>query len=113
MRLIITGRQGSGKTTVRELLEAERKNLDLEEYDLSDFIDGAKDLYREEDHILLIDTPALLCDIRTQKNFLISLRNRESDCIKYVTELPKCTIIKNDNSLDMLRVIVKKFIKKL
>lgn len=108
MKVIVTGRTSSGKSTFKEIVES-LTNKDIIESDArSIFLP-----YHEGDKIVIIDTPAILCHNRTVRSFSMSDQKKEDDMLSYVTELPNCTIIKNAGSLDDFRVKIKKFIKTL
>lgn len=108
MKVIVTGRIASGKTSFKSIME-ELTQIDIIESHSRSLLSA----YKEGDRIVVIDTPAILCCIRSSISFSISDQKREDDMLSYVTELPNCTIIKNAGSLDDFRVKIKKFIKTL
>ena len=109
MKLIVTGRTGSGKSEFKDIAEL-LIHVDIIEITPSSFISA----YREGDKIVVVDTPAILCCTRAgEPSIIAGDQKREDYILSHVTELPNCTIIKNAGSLDDFRVKIKKFIRTL
>ena len=126
MKIYVTGRNGSGKSTFIEQVRQELEgpflskttsslltNNKIRPHLIETKLKNLADYYREGDLVVVIDTAAMLCSIRKDLSFSIKNANYENDLLRHVTELPKCTIIKNNDSIDTLRVQVKKYIKKI
>lgn len=107
MRVIVTGRSGSGKTTFKEIIKQIANTVT--DTDLCNFISS----YKEGDKVIVVDTPAILCWLRSGAILSTDDQKRDDAMISYVTELPNCTIIKNAGSLDEFRVKIKKLVKTL
>jgi len=105
-KLIITGRTNSGKSFFKKTIEG-LTNMEIVESNSRTFLS----IYKEGDKIVVVDTPAIICSIRSGLAFSVADQKREDDILLYVTELPSCTIIKNIGSLDDFRVKIKKFMK--
>lgn len=118
-KYIITGRDNSGKSTFKKEIDLIVK--DLSKINKTSFIElhgysaNFTTRFNEEDSIVLIDTPALICFKRSGKvdPFNDEQQNEQDRFLFHVTELPRCTIISNNGTLDEFRVRIKKFIKSL
>lgn len=110
----VTGRRGSGKSTViheirKELMHLEKEHIILEELRLNEFANS----YIEGTQVLIVDTQVIICCKRVGERFKLSTKLEENQLLSFVTVLPRCTIISNDNDIDTLRVHIKKLVKKL
>lgn len=110
MKYIVTGRKGSGKSSFISEVQNELRTYSFIECSLDHFL---KTVYQEGDKVVLVDTPFLLCLRRNDLRFNEKAVNIEDPLLSYVTELPNCTIIKNDGDLDTLKVHAKKFARLL
>lgn len=108
-RILITGRSGSGKNTCMQLLADELRGEDYV------FIELPSDIflqhYKEEEVILYVNTPVILCAGRLRKSINLTFQKKEDQLLSYVTELPNCYIIDNNQTIDDLKVKIKKFVK--
>ena len=110
MRIIITGRSNSGKSTAMSFLQKDQSAIEVSP-------DKILANYSEEDIIILIDTPALFCYkrsgcIENDIDYLNRIK-KEDFLLDFVKELPDCHILKNDQSTDVLKVRLKRLIKSL
>jgi hypothetical protein len=123
-KILITGRTNSGKSESIKILRASDKNLKLIESpliselssDLGTILVKCTDDIESYDHILIIDRPTLVCYPwlvgSKVTNMSFSRIDQEERLLKYLTEMPTCTIIKNNRSLDTLKVRIKDFYNK-
>jgi RNase adaptor protein for sRNA GlmZ degradation len=129
-KILITGRTNSGKSESLRILKTLDKNLNLTETPL--IVDSFNSLgtilvnsddIRSYDHILIIDRPTLFCYpqlvggkidtyISKEGDSFFSNIDKEERILKYLTEIPTHTIIKNNRSLDTLKVRIKDFYNK-
>lgn len=113
--ILICGLPGSGKTTTLNFLKEISSSLPIEVGTSVDTLPPISD----KTQILLIQCPVILCFQRTRRadqcfeEFLKTNHvEYKEKLMRYMTELPNCTIIKNDLSLEHLRLQIKKFLKK-
>jgi hypothetical protein len=122
MNILVTGRANCGKSEAVKILKSLNKNLKLAETALisngvADFgtILDTDDI-ETYNYIIIIDRPVLICHpwlIGSKiSSTSFSRIDQEERLLKYLTELSTCTIIKNDSSLDTLRVRIKDFYNK-
>lgn len=115
MDILVFGKPKSGKTTLEAIVQA---NSSMSVTTFSD-IDALAEAYSTQlrQQIIVVDAPTLVCYKRSQvRRFSRFLESEElskyEEAIKYLTELPNVTIIKNDESLDAFRYKVKAFIER-
>ena len=109
--ILITGRNKSGKTTFIDISISTENNFI--ECPLDQFLN----LYKENQSIILIDTPAILCIKRSEvyngKSLQLNDFKKQDILIEYIRELPNCIIIKNDLTIDDFKVKIKKLLKNI
>lgn len=117
--IAICGLPFSGKTTTLEIIEAIKPKLkvSVEEIQNPETLVQFLSKTEEKGMILLVDTPVLLCYNRAPSStfdYFMDKYNYEKyqKFINYVTQLPMCSIAKNDQSIDHLRFQIKNIIAK-
>lgn len=114
--ILVTGRKGSGKSTFIEEWCAIRLAFDSNHpiLDLSgDKLVSHPALKMPDTRIIVVQTPAILCSIRSNVSFDLEQRKQEDAFLSHMTELPNCTIIKNDGTISDFRVKIKKYIRSI
>lgn len=114
--IIICGLPGAGKTTVAQLLNEIGA---IQPVEVGTSVDLLLSALSDKSQLLIVECPVILCFQRTRRSsqrfdeFVKTLQIEQKErLLKYMTDLPNCTIIKNDLSLDHLRLQIKKFLKK-
>jgi len=112
--MLITGRTQSGKSTLIDIEDQinHHHNNVMIECPIDQFMNS----YTEGELIILIDTPAIFCMQRALtagKHLSLSEIKKQDIIIEYVKELPYCTIIKNNLTIDDFKVKIKKLLKNL
>jgi predicted kinase len=109
MKVIVVGRDSSGKSTFVNEVKRTAGNIEtLELNRIEDLISR----YTPNDKIVFIQTPLILCLKRANRVFInMEDLKKQDEYLSYVTELPDCTIIKNDRSFDDFKVKIKKYVK--
>ena len=114
MKVIVTGRQNSGKSEFINIINSISAELTIPtinfyEAPIQDFIYE----YSANQLIILIDTPAILCIKRSISVLPLKDYQKQDILIEYVKELPNCIIIKNDLGIDDFKVKIKKIVKNI
>lgn len=109
MIYLVTGRTDSGKSTfinlISQITDSKHSFVEIKLSDLPSVYDQTK-------NIIVINTAAIACASRSKRTFDLKQAETQSQLLNHVTDLANCTIIDNNNSIDMFKVQIKKFAKK-
>lgn len=107
--MLITGRSKSGKTTYLNIMKEIKPSLEYEECPPEEVIE----IYKENQLIILVDTPAILCIKRSDSKLQLKEIIEQDILIEYIKELPNCVIIKNNLTIDDFKVKIKRLSKNI
>jgi len=114
--MLITGRSKSGKTTYLNIMKEIKPSsspilFTIECKECSP--DEAIEIYKENQLIILVDTPAILCIKRSDSKLQLKEIIEQDILIEYIKELPNCVIIKNNLTIDDFKVKIKRLSKNI